>query len=137
MKISFVDSGVLIAAVRGAPEIVAEAREILLDPDISFASSAYVRLEVLPKASFHRQEKERAFYEGFFETVGHWAPIGESLIEEALEIASRAGLSALDSLHVAAALAVGADELITCEKPGRPIHRVRGITVRTIYTPRS
>jgi predicted nucleic acid-binding protein len=137
LKISFIDSGVLIAAVRGTPEIVAEAREILLDPESSFASSAYVWLEVLPKASFHRQEKERAFYEGFFDTVSHWAPIGESLVEEALEIASRAGLSALDALHVAAALAVGADELITCEKPGRPVHRVRGITVRTIYTPRS
>jgi hypothetical protein len=137
LKISFIDSGVLIAAVRGAPEVVAEAREILLDPETSFASSAYVQLEVLPKASFHRQEKERAFYEGFFEAVRHWAPIGESLVEKALEVASQAGLSALDALHVAAALAVGADELVTCEKPGRPVHRVRGITVRTIYSPRS
>ncbi len=104
--------------------------------DSSFASSDFVRLEVLPKASFHRREEERAFYEGFFGAVRHWAPIGEALIEEALEIASRSGLSALDALHVAAALAVGADELITCEKPGSPVHRVSGILIRTIYAAR-
>lgn len=136
MKISFIDSGVLIAAVRGTPEVIAEAREVLTDPESSFASSDYVRLEVIPKASFHKREKEVAFYEGFFDAVRHWAPVGAPLIEKALEVASRAGLSALDALHVAAALAVGADELITCEKPGRPVHRVRGITIRTIYAAR-
>jgi predicted nucleic acid-binding protein len=135
LKISFIDSGVLIAAVRGTPEIMTIAREVLTNPEISFASSAYVRLEVLPKASFHGREKERAFYEGFFEVVRHWAPVGALHIEEALDIASRVGLSALDALHVAGALAVGADELITCEKPGRPVHRVQEITIRTIYTP--
>jgi predicted nucleic acid-binding protein len=137
LKISFIDSGVLIAAVRGTPEVAAKAREILTDAETSFASSAYVRLEVLPKASFHGRDKERIFYEGFFETVRHWAPVGESLIEDALGIASRAGLSALDGLHVAAAQAVGAQELITCEKPGKPIHRVQGIAVRTLYTSES
>jgi hypothetical protein len=41
------------------------------------------------------------------------------------------------TLYVAAALAVGADELITSEKPGKPVHRVQGITVRTIHAPQS
>jgi len=117
--------------------MVDKALEILTDPDSSLASSAYVRLEVLPKASFHRREKELAFYDGFFTAVSHWAPLGEALLQEALEIASRAGLSALDALHVAAALAVGADELVTSEKLGKPVHRVQGITVRTIHAPQS
>lgn len=136
MKLSFIDSGVLIAAVRGTPEVVAAARGILTDPESAFASSAFVRLEVLPKASFHGRDKERAFYEAFFESVRHWAPVGEPLVREALEVASRVGLSALDALHVAAALAVGADELITSEKPDRPVHRVRGISIRTLYSSR-
>lgn len=38
----------------------------------------------------------------------------------------------LDALHVAAALNVGAEELITTEKRGRPLHRTMGILVRSI-----
>jgi hypothetical protein len=134
LKILFIDAGVLISAIRGTPEVIAKAREILTAPEASFASSAYVRLEVIPKATFHKQENEQAFYEDFFENVSHWAPPGESLVQNAFAVASRAGLSALDALHVAAARAVGADELITSEKPGKPIHRVQGITVRTLLS---
>jgi predicted nucleic acid-binding protein len=132
LKILFIDSGVLIAAIRGAPEDTDRIREFLDRREISFASSGYVRLEVLPKASFYKQAKESKFYNGFFGNVRHWAPVGEALVQEALEIAFKSGLSALDALHVAAALAVGADELITSEKPTKPIHRVREIAVRTI-----
>ncbi|MFY9819848.1 MAG: hypothetical protein WAM82_00595 [Thermoanaerobaculia bacterium] len=78
---------------------------------------------------------ESAFYEEFFQSVETWAPLETAFFEKALRVASDAGLSALDALHVAAALAVGADELITSEKPGKPIHRVQGITVRTIHSP--
>lgn len=42
-----------------------------------------------------------------------WAPIGGPLIDSALKLATEFGLSALDALHVGAAIAVGADELIT------------------------
>jgi uncharacterized protein (DUF433 family) len=40
--------------------------EILDDPDRTFATSDFVRLEVLPKSIFHRRELESAFYEVFF-----------------------------------------------------------------------
>ena len=117
--------------------MLAKARAILADREIIFASSAYVCLEVLPKASFYGQEGERRFYSSFFQAVRFWAPSDETLVQDALEIAIQSGLSALDALHVAAALAVGADELITSEKTGKPVHRVRGISVRTIHSPSS
>lgn len=65
MKLRFIDAGVLIAAVRGTAEVSQRAKEILEDPDQRFASSAFVRLEVLPKALYHQQEKETLFYETF------------------------------------------------------------------------
>ncbi|MCE2671859.1 MAG: hypothetical protein LW728_22240 [Microcystis sp. 49638_E5] len=37
------------------------------------------------------------------------------------EIAGTYGLAAMDALHVAAALQIQADELITTEKPTKPI----------------
>jgi len=42
------------------------------------------------------------------------------------------GMAALDALHVAAAISVGAEELVTTEKPNKPIHRATGITVVSI-----
>jgi len=136
LKLTFIDAGVLIAAARGVLANSPKALAILDDPDRSFASSLFVRLEVLPKALFHKRTDESDFYEEFFQSVDTWAPLETGVLGNALRVASVSGLSALDALHVAAALAVGADELITSEKPGKPIHRVRGITVRTIHSPR-
>lgn len=133
MKITFIDAGVLIAASRGSTDIARRALAILDDPDRSFASSAFVRLEILPKASFHRQMEEVSFYEDYFRGVEHWVEPGTTLIESAFSLAQERGLSALDALHGAAALAVNAAELITTEKRSRPIHRLTQIKVTTIY----
>lgn len=107
------------------------------DPERTFAASEFLRLEVLPKARFHQNKDETDFYDEFFESVERWASPDRDLIGVALRVATNAGLAALDALHVAAALAVGADELITTERPGKPIHRVREISIRTIHEPRS
>jgi hypothetical protein len=48
------------------------------------------------------------------------------------DMAVRFGLAALDALLVPAALSVGAEELITTEKRGKPLHRTTGILVRSI-----
>ncbi len=39
-------------------------------------------------------------------------------------------LTAMDAIHVAAAKALGCDEFITAEKPGKPLHKVRSLKVR-------
>lgn len=39
----------------------------------------------------------------------------------------------MDALHVAAALAGNASVLITTEKLSKPIHRVKGIAVRSLH----
>jgi predicted nucleic acid-binding protein len=65
--------------------------------------------------------------------VEHWAEVSEDLAVEAYQIAAAAGLAALDALHVAAAIAVGAEELVTTEGAEKPIHRVQGIAVVSIH----
>jgi predicted nucleic acid-binding protein len=49
--------------------------------------------------------------------------------QSAYRIAQEHGLSAIDALHIAAAIATGAEEFITTEKPGKPIYRVSSINV--------
>ncbi|MBI2921575.1 MAG: type II toxin-antitoxin system VapC family toxin [Planctomycetes bacterium] len=132
--LTFVDADVLIAAARGTPDISDAAIAILEDPDRTFASSDFIRLEVLPKSTFTGRDEELAFYEEFFAGVTAWPPDANDVVRVALGEAKRSGLSALDALHVAAARVVGAEELVTGEKLGRPIHRtnlVRVVSLRS------
>ncbi len=129
MKTTFIDSGVLIAAFRGEERLAERAMRIIDDPERILASSSFVRLEVLPKARYHRRTEEVEFYEEFFGRVARWIEPSPELDVVALEEGSKAGLSALDSLHVAAALRAGAEELATTERPERAIHRTRSIRV--------
>jgi len=132
MKRTFIDSGVLIEATRGTNDVSVKAREIISDTDREFASSIFVKLEVLPKAIYYKNADEAAFYEDFFNLVVHWAHPDDRLIQAAYKHACDFGIAALDALHVAAAISVGAEELITTEKLSKPIHRATGITVVSI-----
>ena len=104
--------------------------EVLDDPEREFAASIFLRLEVLPQALFNKREAEVAFYEAFFSAVSKWATDLEAISEAALREASTYGVEAMDALHVAAAAALGAAELVTIEKPSRSIHRARSVKSR-------
>lgn len=133
MKRTYVDAGVLIAAARGRAPIAARAFEILDDPDREFAASIFLKLEVLPKAIYHKNLPEVEFYEAFFNAVTHWADSLDIIAENAYREACDSGLAALDALHVAAAVSVGSAELVTGEKPDKPIHRIQSIQVVSIW----
>jgi predicted nucleic acid-binding protein len=119
--------------LRGVEEISEKALEILADSERDFASSEFVKLEVLPKAVYNRQTTEAEFYETFFSAVTYWASDLERIVQDAYLIACQYGLAAVDALHVAAALSVGAEELVTTEKSTKPMHRVTSIRVISIF----
>lgn len=129
--LTFIDAGVLITAARGAGAKALAAFSVLDDPDREFASGLFVRLEVLPKAVYNRQQAEENFYRTYFAAVSRWAdPL--SILNDALDVASTYGLSALDGLHVVAALAVGADELVTTEGTTKPMHRAAALKITAV-----
>lgn len=127
-KLAFVDAGVLIAAARGDDEVAERAIEILDDPDVRFASSIFVKLEVLPKPLYQNKKDEVLFYEAFFASVAAWAEPSPELIQNAYEEAISSGLSAIDALHISSAAIVNADEFVTTEKLSRPIHRSKPVS---------
>ncbi len=129
----YIDSGVLLSATNGNGLIAEKALEILSDSQRVFAASEFVRLEVSPKAVYHQQTEESQFYEEFFNEVIYWANDLNYIVQEAYKIASHYGLAAMDALHVAAAFSVGAEELITTEKKTKPMHKVVGIKVISIF----
>lgn len=128
MTLTYVDAGVLIVAAQGGEARSERALTLLFDAGRTFAASAFLKLEVIPQAVFHKQANEVAFYERFFESVSVWAD-ERGLTEAALREASMYGLQAMDALHVVAAGQVGAVELVTLEKPARSIYRARAVKV--------
>jgi predicted nucleic acid-binding protein len=133
MKITFIDSGVLVTAARGVGEDSEKALEILADSSREFASSKFIRMEVIPKAIYYRKTEEAEFYESFFNAVTYWVSDTEKLIQNAYDISCQYGLAAMDALHIAAALSISAEEFITTEKPNKPMFRVPGIKLISIF----
>ena len=132
MKLTYIDSGVLIAAFRGPDDLARRACEVLDDPGRTFASSEFVKLELLPKAAYNKSELELEFYETFFGGVSVWGEPVALVVADALKEAKAQGLAAMDALHVASASVAGAEELVSTEKAGKPIHRARSVSVTSI-----
>ncbi len=125
---TFLDAGILIAAVRGQEDEAARALAILEDPERNFIASDFLRMEVLPKAIYYQRPAEVALYERFF-SQAHLVSVSAVLVTQAYTEACTFGLSALDALHVTVAKASGAEEFITTERPTTPLFRVTGIVI--------
>jgi predicted nucleic acid-binding protein len=125
---TFLDVGVLIAAVRGQEDEASHALAILEDPERSFIASDFLKMEVLPKAIYYQRSAEVALYEQFF-SKATLIPVSAALVTQAYTEACTFGLSALDALHVTVAKAGGAEEFITTERPTTPLFRVTGIVI--------
>lgn len=106
---------------------------VLDDPDREFVASFFLKLEVIPQPTYNHRQSEVEFMNQFFREVKHWAKINEALLTIALQQACSFGLDAVDALHVASALSVPADELITTERGTKPICRVTSLKVTTIH----
>lgn len=120
-----------MAITRGESDAYERALGILDDPDRTFVSSEYVRLEALPNAVYFGRHEEIAILETFFDRVSMWVSPSSQLLERAFGLACRYGLGAMDALHVAAAETANA-ELITAERPTKPMLRVDTSRVTSI-----
>lgn len=129
----YVDSCVLMVAFRAEePELSDAALALLDDADTEHLYSRITELEVMPKPVFNKRAEEHEFYRSFFESAV-LVPCTEAIVDDALERGQRNGLGAGDALHVACAVAAGADELVTSEKKTRlPSAPDPGIPIRTL-----
>jgi predicted nucleic acid-binding protein len=132
VTVTYVDAGILIAVVRGDHLIADRALSVLEDAGRTFVACTFLRLELLPKALYHRNRSEAAFYRAFFSQVTAWAEPASDIVDLAERQAAQYGLNALDALHIAAATLLGADEFVTTEGLQKPIHRVTDVPVTMI-----
>jgi predicted nucleic acid-binding protein len=131
--VTYLDSGVLLAAWKSA-ELRHAALRLLEDPERQFVTSQLNRLELLSKPVFEKRQVEVAFYQAHFEEAAASQPLDEELGNEALALGQKYGLAAVDALHIAAALRLGAKELYTSEKPGKPMFRVRELRIVSLHS---
>jgi len=73
---------------------------------------------------------ERSFYDRYFKNAVWFRDVGEIEVAAQTE-AAKAGLGAMDALHLAAAHLSRADEFITTEKPSKAIQR--SALVKVVY----
>ena len=127
---TFLDSGILIAAHRSVGPDSERALQLLEEPYRVFLTSPFVHLEVVPKATYYKRRLEQLFYDIYFKDAVWFREVDK--IEAAAQTeAIKAGLGAMDALHLAAAHLSRADEFITTEKPAKPIHR--SSLVKVVY----
>lgn len=126
---TFVDANVLIAAWRGNAELLQKSMEILDDPDREFIVSDYLKLEVIPKPTFFKNNDEIQFMQTFIDNASWQVNATPSITTQAIALACRYGLSAMDALHAETAIEAKADVFFTIEKSTRPLSRIQEIKV--------
>lgn len=128
---TYVDANLLIAAWHGQSEIALRALAILDDPERQLVVSDAVWLEIMPKAVYHREAQESAFYTDVFGQAEK-RPWNVDVLYQAHELAQNFGLAAMDAIHVATAIDAGVDEFISGEKPTKPMFRIQDIVMRSL-----
>ncbi|MDD4964915.1 MAG: PIN domain-containing protein [Gallionella sp.] len=122
--LTFLDTGVLLSAFRGEDALAQAAFAVIDDADREFVVSIFLKLELLPKASFNKNEDEIAFYNDYFNAASCMVDTTPELLESALSLACEFGMGAVDAIHFHVAMEAGAVEFVTTEKPTKPFFRV-------------
>jgi predicted nucleic-acid-binding protein len=133
MKRTYIDANVLIAAFQGEESVAQRAFQVLDDPDRKLVVSDYLRLEVLPKPTFHQQREEVEFMQSILDQAENVLSTSD-LTGKSLEFANKYDLTPIDALHVGASAVAAVDELITMEKPTKPMCKVREINVKSLHS---
>lgn len=81
---TYLDTGVLIRAFQVGAKNEDRASDIINDSNREFIVSDILKLELIPKATFHKQKDEVAFYEAFFENAILSVEIRSALIAKAI-----------------------------------------------------
>jgi predicted nucleic acid-binding protein len=129
---TYIDSGVLIAAFKGDAKSSAAALSFLNDPLREYITSDYVKIELLPKSVYHKNQAEQDFYETYFKRTSMRVPSSDALLIFAIEEGGKTGILGIDAIHVACAVVAQAADFVTVEKSQKPIHRANGVNVISI-----
>lgn len=132
----FLDSGILIGAFNGEPEVRDGAIVVLSNPSLEFWYNPLLKLEVTLQPTFRRRRVELEFYEDYFRSANCFGDL-DRMLEVGSEEAARHGIAVVDALHVASASLSHCAALITTEKSTKPIFRTKLVKVLGVSSARA
>ena len=127
------DTCVFIAALAGEVQGDTSILNFFYSEDRKLLTSCFVYLEVLPKPIFNRKFEHVERVKALFSQCDEIIEIHDDVVCHAMHLSSKYDLSAMDALHVAAAIEGRADEFVTMEKPTKPLFRVEELRVVSLY----
>lgn len=80
---------------------------MLDDPNRKLVVSDYLRLEVLPKPTFHKRQDEIDFMQVIFDEAAENLSTSPELTSLAIDLSSKYDMTPIDALHIAAAAIAG------------------------------
>jgi predicted nucleic acid-binding protein len=126
---TYPDANVILNVFSRDKSLARRANAVLTDSLRRFVVSDYVWLETIPKAVYNKQLAQAEYIDDLFRD-SRLVSTSEAVIAKARDIALTYGLAAMDALHVASAIAGGADELVTFEKRSKPFFRIPSDVLR-------
>jgi len=130
-----IDSCVLRAAFEGVEgEDNKKALAALDDTNREFIAVDFVALETIPKPTFTKREEQVLLFQAFFDEAPLHAEVSPKITTLAIQLASEHDITPIDALIVSSAIIGGADELITMEKPTKPMFRVKAVKVTSLQS---
>lgn len=134
MTRTYPDSDILIAAAKGNEDISEAAIALLEDPEREFVASTYTIFETLATALHNGFSDQAEFYERFFDDIEEWAITCEDVLATAYNESVDCGVHGFDAFHVAAAISLNADELVTGERSTSMLANTPNIHVVSMRT---
>jgi hypothetical protein len=131
-----IDSCVLRAAFEGiGGEDNKKALAVLDDTNREFIAVDFVALETIPVPTFNKRYDQVHLFQSFFDNAPLRAEVSAGVTALAIQLASVHGIGPTDALIVSSAIIGGADEMITMEKPTKPMFRVNEVKITSLYSP--
>jgi len=87
---------------------------------------------VCPKSLYNKRHLEYRLYREYFQCAVMLNDV-RLILERASRESAKSGVSAMDSLHLAAAYLLKADEFITTETPQKSIYRTSLVNVTYLF----
>lgn len=131
-----IDSCVLIAAFGGVEgEENNKALATLDDTNREFIAVDFVALETIPAPTFNKRYDQVHLFQSFFDDAPLRVEVSADVTALAIRLASEHGIGPIDALIVSSAIIGGADELITMEKPTKPMFKVKTVKITSLRSP--
>lgn len=129
---TYLDTSVLIAAFKGEQNISDEALKYIDNSNLEFVVSDFLKIELLPMATFFKRQKEVDFYTEYFKNASTYVQTSSAIVNNAYNLACQFGLGGADAIHYESSVASNVSQFVTAEKSTKPFFKINNPNIKVI-----